>query len=179
MIETPRLILRELRDDDLDELARLFLDQEVVRFIGNGTPPGRKDSEAWFQSALAHWAEHGFGTYSVRLRTTGEFVGRAGLTVQELEHGREVEVSYVLAAAHWHQGYATEAAVAVRDHAVQELGLRRLVALIDADNEASKRVAAKLGMVYEREVKLGSRWRELGRMFELFAMDGGDQSVHP
>jgi ribosomal-protein-alanine N-acetyltransferase len=80
-----------------------------------------------------------------------------------------VEVGYVLAAKHWHQGYATEAAAAVRDHAARNLDLRRLVALIDHDNEASKRVAIKLEMVYERQVRFGSRWRELGRMVDLFA----------
>jgi RimJ/RimL family protein N-acetyltransferase len=171
MIETPRLLLDELRRSDLDDFVRLYSDPQVAKFIGNGRPDDGAETEAWLEKALAHWQEHGFGTWSIRLRETGEFMGRAGLTVRDLEHGPEVEIGYVLAAKHWHQGYATEAAVAARDHGVRNLDLRRLVALIDYDNEASKRVAVKLEMVYERQVRFGSRWRELGRMVDLFAWE--------
>ena len=170
MIETLRLLLRELQQEDLDDLVRLYADRRVIEFIGNGCPAERSETEAWLGKTLAHRQEHGFGTWSIRLKTTGEFVGRAGLTVRDLEHGREVELGYVLAAEHWHKGYATEAAAAIRDHAIQVLGFPRLIALIDPENEASKRVAAKLGMIYERNVRFGSRWRELGRMVDLYAL---------
>ncbi len=89
---------------------------------------------------------------TVRLHD-GTFIGRCGSAVRELEHGAEREVGYILAREHWGKGYATEAASAVRDHAIRELGLRRLIALIAFGNEASVRVAEKLGMVFEREVR--------------------------
>jgi [ribosomal protein S5]-alanine N-acetyltransferase len=173
MLETLRLVLTPIARCDLDDIVRLYSDPEVVRFIGDGASAGREASEAWLERALAHWQDHGFGTWCVRLRSTHGFMGRVGLTVQEFEGGCEMEVGYMLAAMYWRQGYATEAATAVRNHAVHILGLHRLVALIDADNEASRRVAIKLGMAYERKVRFGSRWRELGMMTDLYALDAG------
>ena len=171
MVETPRLILRDLVRTDLDDLAALYSDPAVTAFLGNGLPDDREETAAWLDRALAHRRENGFGILSVRLRGTGEFIGRCGLTLRPLEHGQEVELGYVIATKDWGRGYATEAASAVRDHAVRDLHLRRLVSLIDPQNEASKRVAGKLGMVYERQVRFGSRWRELGRMVDLYAME--------
>ena len=142
-----------------------------MRFIGDGLPAARSQSEARVAKALAHWREHGFGTYGVRLRNTGEFVGRCGFVVQELEDGSEIELGYVIARRFWSQGYAAEATTALRDHATQHLGVRRLIALIDSDNEASIRVASKLGLVYEKKVRFGTRWRVLGRMTDLYTAD--------
>jgi [ribosomal protein S5]-alanine N-acetyltransferase len=175
MLETPRLLLTEIGPGDLDDIARLYADPEVMRFIGDGSPDGREASAAWVDRAVNHWREHGFGTWCVRLRSTDEFMGRASLTKQKFEGGRDAEIGYLLATAYWGQGYATEAAKAVRDHAVDFLGFRRLVALIDADNAASKRVAIKLGMAYERKVRFGSRWRELGMTTDLYSWT--DQSA--
>jgi RimJ/RimL family protein N-acetyltransferase len=67
---------------------------------------------------------------------------------------QEVEIGYRLARSAWRQGYATEAARAVRDYAFFTLGIRRLIALIDPENLASVRVAEKIGMRYEKEVML-------------------------
>jgi [ribosomal protein S5]-alanine N-acetyltransferase len=169
MLETPRLLLTEIGRGDLDDIARLYADPEVMRFIGDGSPGAREASAAWVERALAHWQEHGFGTWCVRLQSTNEFMGRASLTMQEFEAERDAEIGYLLATTYWGQGYATEAAAAVRDHAVGTLGFRRLVALIDAGNEPSKRVAIKLGMAYEREVRFGSRWRESGMTTDLYS----------
>jgi RimJ/RimL family protein N-acetyltransferase len=84
--------------------------------------------------------------------------------VHEVDHGAEQEVGYILAREHWGKGYATEAATAVRDHALGTLGLRRLVSLVADGNDASARVAVKLGMSLEREVSFH------GRRTHLFSM---------
>lgn len=169
VLQTPRLVLTAIGPADLDDIARVYADPEVMRFIGDGSPDAREASAAWVERALDHWRVHGFGAWCVRLRGTNEFIGRASLTMQEFEGGRDAEIGYLLATAYWGQGCATEAAAALRDHAVEVLGFRRLVSLIDADNEASKRVAIKLGMAYERKVQFGSRWRVLGMTTDLYS----------
>jgi ribosomal-protein-alanine N-acetyltransferase len=107
----------------------------------------------------------------------GAVIGRVGLLVwnadtwepttrAESENGRtEVEVGYTLGRDYWGQGYATEAAGAVRDYALRELGADRLIALIIHGNTASENVARKLGLRYERDVMLGRREAQ------LFALD--------
>jgi len=72
----------------------------------------------------------------------------------ELDRSVETEVGYLLGREHWGNGYATEAALAVRDWALAELGLERLIALIYPDNVRSIRVAQKLGMEDEDEIEI-------------------------
>ena len=168
-IATPRLVLLPIAENDVEDYVRLCSDEAVMRFIGDGRPAAAAATQAWVERALAHWQTHGFGHWTVRLRGTGEFAGRCGLVVQQLEHGSEIELGYVFAAQHWQRGYATEAALAVRDYAVTERGLHRLIGLIDRDNEASRRVATKLGLRFERQVRFGKRWTVLNQMVDLYA----------
>lgn len=102
---------------------------------------------------------------SVLLADGGEVIGRCGIAVRAIEGRTEHEVAYLFARAHWGKGYATEAATAMRDRALGELGLSRLIALIDHGNEASKNVARKLGLAYERDVEFQ------GSTVELHALD--------
>lgn len=151
---TDRLLLRELSLADSAALGCVFGDAEVMRF-GNGV-----QDESWVRGwlrdrVLRSYEQHGFGPYGVVERQHGELIGYCGMFFFPDLGGRpEVELGYRLARAAWGRGLATEAATAVRDHATGPLGVRRLVALIDPANGASLRVAAKLGMVYEREIML-------------------------
>src|SRR5205814_3833493 len=102
----------------------------------------------------------GFGHLAVIRKGDGVGVGRCGLLVWETDPWRpstragatrqtEVEIGWMLGAGYWGQGYATEAATAVRDYAFEQLGLPRLVCLIYPDNQPSIRVAEELGMQRE------------------------------
>ena len=102
---------------------------------------------------------------SVLLAEGGELLGRCGIAVREINGRTERELGYLLGRPHQGRGYATEAAAAMRDHALGTLGLRRLIALIQHGNEASERVARKVGMAYERDVEFH------GRVVELFALE--------
>ena len=155
-LRTERLVLRPLDATDLDEYVALFHDAEVLRFIGDGTAATREEVVAWHERTLRRNETEGWDMRTVR-RHDGTFVGRCGIAVHDLDHGVEHEVGYIIAREHWGKGYATEAASAVRDHAFGALGLHRLVALIAPGNEASVRVAEKLGMAYEREVPFHDR----------------------
>ncbi len=129
----------------------VFGDPDVMRF-GDGvkTEPWIRE---WLRRCLEHYQVWGFGLYALVEKTTHHTVGYCGLLYFADIAGRpEVEIGYRLAKRYWHQGYATEAALAVRDYGFNVLGLRRLVAMIDPANLASIGVAEKLGMSYEKDV---------------------------
>jgi len=149
--ETDRLRLRHFTPQDLDSLAALHRDPEVTRFIG-----GIKTVEQTRQRLLG-WLEayerYGFSKWAVILRSTGEFIGRCGLSVEQIEGTSERELGWTFARAHWGQGYATEAAAGAMQHCFRVLGHNRLISLIHPQNLASTRVAQRLGMKYERQVQ--------------------------
>lgn len=163
VLETDRLLLRELTRDDLDDMAELLGDPEGMRYYPR--PKTRDEALGWIEWNLRLYAEHGFGLWAVVLEETGAFVGDCGLTPQEVEGQTEIEVGYHVKRRFWRRGYATEAARACRDYARDVLGVERLVAIIDPANVPSQRVARKLGLELERE------FLKHGRPQLLFASD--------
>jgi ribosomal-protein-alanine N-acetyltransferase len=153
MVGTDRLILRPLEAADLDAFARMFADPEVVRYVGDGTTATSDEAREWLARRIGQYAADGRGMLAVVRRSDGAVIGRCGLTRWTIDGVVEDEVGYLLDRAVWGFGYATEAARAMRDHAIETHRLTRLIALIDHGNEASVRVAVKLGMAYERDVE--------------------------
>ena len=153
MIETPRLTLREFEPTDLDAMRLVFGDEEVMHF-GSGV----QDDEyirKFIESCRANYRERGFGLWAVCEYENTRALGYCGLTLFPDINGREeVEIGYRLARDVWGQGFATEAAMAVREFATDSLEFHRLIALIDPQNERSIRVARKLGMQHEADVML-------------------------
>ena len=151
---TPRLFLRPLQWGDEVALEGVFGDAEVMRF-GDGV-----QNAAWIKAWLANQLANDASLTGIRVwggveQETAELIGYCGLFFMANVNGREeVEIGYRLARPFWGQGYATEAATAVRDYAFDTLHLPRLIALIDPSNVASMGVAEKLGMVREAEVLL-------------------------
>jgi RimJ/RimL family protein N-acetyltransferase len=160
-IRTERLILRPILAEDLDAYAAMYADPEVVRFISDGTTASRDETAEWLERSIRRNELDGWDMRSVVRAADGTVLGRCGIAVREIEGRVEREVGYLLGREHWGRGYATEAASAMRDHALGELGLRRVIALIQPGNAASKRVAARLGMAYERDVEFHDRPVEL------------------
>ena len=161
---TERLLLRPLSPDDVDALAAFYADPEVMRYMG-GRALGRKESEESITRMIRWFEADGFGQLAVVRKQDGELLGRCGILIWETAPWKptakteaqiptETEIGYALGRKHWGRGYATEAATAVRDYAYGKLGEGRLIALIQGGNDASKRVAEKLGMAYERDVQL-------------------------
>ncbi len=97
------------------------------------------------QKILHHYAEYGYCFWKVFLKPDDQFVGIAGLLHQVIDNEREIEISYRILPNHWKNGYATEAAKACKEYAETKLGEKRLISLINPENNASKRVAQKLG----------------------------------
>lgn len=141
-VETDRLLLRMIREDDLDHLAALFADPEVVKYVGNGLPAGREEAERALHSIIKHWETSGFGRWAIVDRKSGEFIGFGGLR----SLFGTPEVVYHLAKMHWGNGYATEMARASLRFGFEERGDDRIVAIAKPGNAASIHVMNKLGM---------------------------------
>ena len=148
-LQTERLLIRSVRAEDAEALARLWTDPEVTRFVGG--PRDHDGVLAALREDAARDDPPSLDLWAVLERESGRLVGHCGLLDEEIEGREEVEVVYVVARGAQGRGHATEAATAIRDHALSALVLRRLVALIDPENAASERVAAKPGMSFERE----------------------------
>jgi RimJ/RimL family protein N-acetyltransferase len=145
-ITTARLRLRPWRDEDLPAFAALNADPRVMEHFP-GTP-GRAESDAMVARNRDHFAAHGFGFWAAEVPGRAAFVGFVGVAVPRFEaHFTPcVEIGWRLAAEHWGQGYATEAASAVLAHAFGPLGLEEVVSLTVPANRRSRRVTERLGM---------------------------------
>jgi ribosomal-protein-alanine N-acetyltransferase len=154
IVETGRLILRRLLPSDLDDLARIYADADVRRHFPEGTLTFEETREEleWFLDG--HPEDPRLGLWATIHRPSGRFIGRCGLLPWTIEGRREVEVAYLLARKYWRQGLGAEAATALVRHGFDTLGLSRLIALIDPDNDASKRTAMRAGLRFERAIVL-------------------------
>jgi RimJ/RimL family protein N-acetyltransferase len=152
-IQTPRLLLRRWRDDDVVPMAEINADPEVMRWIGDGSVRDLKQTAAGVERWEEEWDEEGFGLFAVELLASGELIGFAGLSVPYFlpEVLPAVEIGWRLGRQFWGQGYASEAAHAALEFALQDRGLDRVVSISTVGNDASENVMRKLGMVLERE----------------------------
>ncbi len=144
-LETDRLRLRMFRESDLDNLAALFADPDVMRYVGNGEPVDRAEAEKALASIIAHWERHGFGRWAIEDKQTGEFVGYGGLR----SLFGTPEVVYHFATRHWGKGFATETARASLRWGFEQRGFQQIVAIAKPGNAASIHVMEKLGMQFE------------------------------
>jgi RimJ/RimL family protein N-acetyltransferase len=151
VIETARLLLRPMRPEDVDELLHVFADPKVMACFGVA-PFGRAEIERWVRRNLDHQARYGYGLFCLIHMEDRRLIGDCGLEHRTIAGAPEVELGYDLRSDYWNRGLATEAAAAVRDHALGTLALPRLVSLIRRANAASRRVAEKIGMRRERDL---------------------------
>ncbi|MFG2645777.1 GNAT family N-acetyltransferase [Streptomyces sp. NPDC048370] len=152
-ILTPRLLLRRWTDDDLVPMAEINADPEVMRWIGDGAVRDLEETAEDIERWEEEWDDEGFGLFAVELLGSGELIGFAGLSVPHFLPGRshEVEIGWRLGRPFWGQGYASEAAHAVLEWALQDRGLDRVIAIAHISDTASENVMRKLGMSPESE----------------------------
>jgi len=161
-LETLRLVIRDLEVADVPGLVKLWTDPDATRYMG-----GPRD-EAGLRASLEEDLEGDaprFDLWPALDKASGELVGHCGLLEKSVDGVPEIELVYVLARAAWGRGLGTEAAGRLRDYAFTELGLGRLIALIDPENIASGRVATKLGFRLEKTTV-----RPGGRLMHVYAL---------
>ena len=156
ILETQRLLFRRLVMDDLDALYALYSDQETRQYFPDGTDgtlnfEETKEELEWFLNG--HPDQPELGLWATIHKESHEFIGRCGLLPWTIEERPEVEVAYLLDKRYWRQGLGTEAAQAIRDYALMQLHLSRLICMVDPDNQASRKVAMNIGMTLEKEME--------------------------
>ena len=144
VLETPRLCLREMTQEDLPALGRILRDEEVM-YAYNGAFTW-EETQSWLDRQLARYREWGFGLWAVILRETGEMIGQCGLTMQPWKDREVLEVGYLFQKEYWHRGYAAEAAQACAQYAFRRLKAEEVCSIIRDTNLPSQRVALRNGM---------------------------------
>ena len=149
VLMSQRLILREPRLADFDTFAA-FSASPRAGFVGG--PMDRAQAWRRFAGGVGHWVLRGFGLWTIEDRATGAVAGRTGLIAHE--GWPETELGWQIYDGFEGQGYAHEAAMLARDHALRVMGLPPMISLIAPANSRSRRLAERMGAVIERETEL-------------------------
>jgi RimJ/RimL family protein N-acetyltransferase len=168
MLETPRLILRRWREEDVAPMAAINADADVMRWIRDGSVRDEQETRDGIAVWEHEWETEGFGLFALEARATGRLVGFTGFAVPHFlpEILPAVEIGWRLGRDHWGQGLATEAARAAVRFGFEERGLERIVSIAQVGNDASERIMTKLGMHLFRETVSPRTGRRV-RVFEL------------
>lgn len=151
LFETTRLRIRQANVDDLGVMHALRMDPEVMRYSKHGPNTLEQSKEFLNEFCIQSYAKYGFGHWMVEHKEDNKVVGCAGLAVFNVDGRNEIEIGFRLSKAYWNQGLGTELSMGIRDYAFNKLAIRRLIAIIEAQNAQSVRVAEKLGMNYEKD----------------------------
>ncbi len=146
-VETARLKLLPLSARFNDDLFRLYNEPEVADWLFLTGPPTLAQVEARTTLHERSWADRGFGFFCVVEKASGRFVARVG-AMTTLETGR-IEIAWSTTRDAWGKGYASEAARAAIDFTFANSTLDALDCYLRPDNTASRRVAEKVGFLYE------------------------------
>jgi len=148
-IETPRLALREMTDDDFSALYAILSDPETMKYYPQ--PYDEAGVRRWINWCKDSYTKHGFGLWAVTLKDTGEFIGDCGISLQPI-HGQWLpEVGYHIRKDLWRKGYASEAAAECIRLAFEQFDFPAVYSYMNADNEPSYRTAMKNGMTQTDE----------------------------
>ena len=160
VLETERLILRKLTIDDAEFVLELLNTPSFLRYIGDRGVRNLEDAAQYILNRLiVSYERNGFGLYLVELKVGGVPIGISGLVKRDTLP--DADIGFAFLPAYWSQGYAIESAVAVMDYAREVLGLTRIVAITSLDNEASAKLLGKIGLRFERLIKLSEDTEEV------------------
>jgi RimJ/RimL family protein N-acetyltransferase len=164
VLETDRLQLRRLSLDDAEFILRLLNEPSFIQNIGDRGVRTIDDAGAYIlKGPIASYEKFGFGLWIVETKSAGLPVGICGLLKRDVLE--DVDVGYALLPEFCSQGYAFESASAVMSYAREKLGAKRVLAVVNADNQRSIRLLGKMGFRYERMVRLAEDAPEI----KLFA----------
>jgi len=172
VLETDRLILRHLSADDAEFVLELLNEPSFIRYIGDKQVRTLDDARAYVREGpVKSYGLYGFGLNLVQLKSDLTPIGICGLLKRDTLP--DPDIGFAFLPAYWHQGYAFEAAAAVMQHARAELGCHRILAITTPDNEASGRLLGKIGLRFERVVKLSDDAAEV----KLYTSDQSTETM--
>jgi RimJ/RimL family protein N-acetyltransferase len=147
LLETTRLILRSPEIADLDHFVILRSDPDVMKYLGDGKVQTKKEVARFLKTTIAYQKKYPYSFFCVFEKDTGDFVGQASLSHFAFNDKQsDNEIAYRLHKRFWRKGYGTEIAQALVDCGFKYLTVKRLVAFVDPENIASRRVIEKIGM---------------------------------
>lgn len=153
VLETERLTLRKITTDDAPFLLQLLNEPSFITNIGDRNVRNNEDACRYaLNGPVASYAQHGFGLYLVELKESSTAIGICGLVKRESLP--DADIGFAFLPAFWRQGYALESALAVRDYAFNVLGLPRILAIVNPQNASSIRLLEKIGLGYERMIRV-------------------------
>jgi RimJ/RimL family protein N-acetyltransferase len=150
ILETERLILKHIDPADAAPLIDLWRDPDVTEHLGG--PRERAKLVEIFAKDVENPFAYEYDLWPVIEKQSNQVIGHCGLLEKEVAEQDEVEINYIFTPSAWGKGYATEIGKAIIQYAFEEKKLKRLIALIKPENEASAVVATKIGMSFEKEV---------------------------
>lgn len=145
ILETDRLYLREMNQDDFLSLCRILQDDEIM-YAYEGAFSDAEVQE-WLDRQISRYQKWNFGLWAVILKETDEMIGQCGLTMQPWKDEEVLEIGYLFERLYWHKGYATEAAKACKKYAFEILNADEVCSIIRNTNNASQQVAIRNGMI--------------------------------
>ena len=152
ILETPRLLLRQLNGDDAPFIVELVNEPGWLRFIGDKGVRNLDDARNYIRHGpMASYERFGFGLYAVAMKEDASLIGMCGLLKRDALP--DVDIGFAFLQRHQGRGYAHEAAAGTMTHARRQLGLKRVVAITTVDNDSSAKVLTKIGMHFESMVK--------------------------
>lgn len=152
ILETERLYLREMNQEDFSSLCKILQDKDVMYAYEHAFDDD--EAQGWLDKQIMRYRQYGFGLWAVILKETGEMIGQCGLTMQDCNNRQVLEVGYLFQKAFWHKGYASEAAIACKEYAFEVLNADEVFSIIRDNNIASQNVAKRNSMtVTDRFIK--------------------------
>ncbi len=166
VLETDRLILRRLSVEDAEFIFRLLNEPSFLRYIGDKRVRTIADARDYIlQGPIRSYERFGFGLYLAELKNGGIPIGICGLLKREAL--ADVDIGFAFLPQFWKKGYAFESATALMAYCRDVIGIKRLVAITDSDNTSSINVLGKLGLRFERMIRMSDDAPEI----KLFASD--------
>lgn len=144
ILETERLYLREMNQQDILPLSRILQDSEVMYAYEHAFSD--QEVQEWLDKQRKRYKDYGFGLWAVIEKQSGQMIGQCGLTMQPWGEKEVLEIGYLFRKSFWHQGFAAEAAAACKEYAFGQLGAEEVYSIIRDDNLASQLVAVRNGM---------------------------------
>ena len=149
ILETRRLVLREMRQSDFQDLAEILQNPKVMYAYEHDFSDN--DVQIWLNRQIERYKKYGFGLWAIILKETKVMIGQAGLTMQPYKNTEVLEIGYLLKENFWHYGYAKEAACGCKKYAFEHLKKDKVYSIMKADNLSSIKVAESIGMNKEDE----------------------------
>lgn len=149
MIETQRLILREMRDDDFEKLYEIFSDAETMKYYPHTFDEAKV--RQWIEWNKQYYERYDMGLLAVTLKESSEVIGDCGVTMQNINGHSLPEIGYHINQNFWYHGYAKEAAIACRDWAFKNKNFDFVCSYMKYSNVASIATAKSIGMTFYQQ----------------------------